>query len=124
VQDEGDRPMNGICAHASDGNTGRPETGALFTAGHSAWKISSSSAAGAGPLSMCLYVSLKAGAGSGSSTSFSSGAGFAGEMPALSVAHGAMFCPINCTGTANMVLAYGWRELTLAMFARSLDGAF
>jgi hypothetical protein len=65
-----------------------------------------------------LCVSLKAGAGSNSSMSFSGGAGFTGEMPALSIAHGAMFCPINCTGAANMVLAYGRMELTLAMFAR------
>jgi len=67
-------------------------------------------------------VSLKA--GTGSLASFGGG-GFAGEIPALSVAHGAMFClmPLDLPWAVDTVLAYGRRELTLAAFAwRVLTG--
>jgi hypothetical protein len=114
VRDDGERsalPVNGKLMGAA--TTVRPETGTLLFAGRSALKTGSGSAAGAG-LIVRLCVNLKVGAGACESF----GGDFAGEIPALSVAHGAMCCPMDGTTAVDMVLAYGRSEVTLAALAR------
>ena len=46
------------------------------------------------------------------------GDGLAGEIPALSIPHDAMFCLMNRGGASDIILAYGRRELTLAALAQ------
>ena len=50
--------------------------------------------------------------------SFGGGDGFAGEIPAWSVAHDGMFFPMDSGGAGDIVLAYRRKELTLAVLAR------
>lgn len=114
MRDDGERselPVNGKLMGAA--TTVRPDTGTLLFAGRSALKTGSGSAAGAG-LIVRLCVNLKVGAGACESF----GGDFAGEIPALSVAHGAMCCPMDGTTAVDIVLAYGRSEVTLAALAR------
>jgi hypothetical protein len=112
VRDDGGRsalPVNGKLIGAAK----TPETGTLLFAGRSALKTGYGSAAGAG-LIVRLCVNLKVDAGAWESL----GGDFAGDIPALSVAHGATCCPMDETTAVDIVLEYGRSDVTLAALAR------